>query len=819
MKKYIKYLFALVAAFFFLGNTVMATTIIETTKDDNYDTINEGSMIIGVTKFDSNVVLTASRVAKAGANDAALYAKQNNNMDDYNAPTIYVYYGVGGWYELDDDNNASMINDDELLELLSNQEIYYVNNVEKKIDVDLNGIEVDEEKITSGVSIKDGKLQVNATLSEFTVYTTNGKEITYVYADDVGSYVINNSVCYVTSNGYITDYNDKCISDVVLPAKVNGENIIGVKENAFNNKSITSVEVSENIMHLEDNAFANNNLNSVTIKDKYDKTDFTTYGNNVFDDFAEENIIYDNDLTRLLNKFNDENKVKVKTGLTLEKWDIASVIMHNETKRLNIKENELPEYAGDGMPTYVYDSKLYNIDLCFNSYCTNESLNDNEMILNITSVENNRGISKKITYEVEEVDVESNVDENVNNASKEIEEYLASATKSFVSGNYNTALFDQKEVEKIIFNNNLYGLYIGGGDGDASTPLEVTDKISIKNEGGHSFILISDDVVVENSFDVKYYSCINYDATNIEGEYANIDEKIDAAIEAFEKETNIKNYLINMNGDHKYYSYVTKDKDGNNMFIYTVSIIDEDTNNFWLITIDEKEEDPIIVNTSNIKDENGNMIQNTLYSFYPNISFDDYNTTEEFKNAAIEKLTQKVGVSDFSDYYVSMNLQPGTLCEQVDGKYECKYEPNEDGIYEYHYVVSLYPKKGSVDGKLTTYTIHLYKYLNYEIKNNDTGMYEVEINVNDYVGQAADYKNEVIKLFVEENNITDYEVSYSDGYYLKNTETNEVEKYEGSVNSDMTNVYDSLRIIDHSKNKLWIVLYPYSSVIYDQISN
>ncbi len=270
-----------------------------------------------------------------------------------------------------------------------------------------------------------------------------------------------------------------------------------------------------------------------------------------------------------------------------------------------------------------------------------------------------------------------------------------------------------------------------------------------------------------------------------------------------------------MNGDHKYYSYVTKDNDNNTIVRYTVTIIDEDTSNYWMITIDEKEEDPIIVNTSNIKDENGNMIQNISYSFYPSISFNDYNTTEEFKNAAIEKLAQKVGLSDFSGYYVSMTLQPGTLCEQVDGKYECKYEPNEDGLYEYHYVVSLYPKKGAIDGKMTTYIIHLYKYLDYEIINNDTGLYEVEINPNDFIGKAAEYKNEVINKFVTENDITDYEVSYSDGYYLKDALTNEVERYEGAVSPDMTNVYDSLRIIDHSKNKLWIVLYPYSSVIYD----
>ena len=173
MKKYIKYLIVLVATFFFLESSVMATTIIETTKNDDYYTILEGSMIIGATKFDSDVVLTASRVAKAGANDATLYAKKNNGVDGYEAPTIYVYYGVGGWYELDEDNNAIMITDDDLIEALSTQEIYYVNNVEKKIDVSLDGIAINEEKLPDGVLLQDDKLLVNATLDFFTVYTTN----------------------------------------------------------------------------------------------------------------------------------------------------------------------------------------------------------------------------------------------------------------------------------------------------------------------------------------------------------------------------------------------------------------------------------------------------------------------------------------------------------------------------------------------------------------------------------------------------------------------------------------------------------------------
>lgn len=812
MNKYIKYLLVIISAFFFLESGVMGATIIETTKEDNYDTINEGSMIIGVTKFDSNVVLTASRVAKAGANDATLYAKKNNGVDGYEVPTIYVYYGVGGWYELDENNNASMVSDESLIDKLSKQEIYYVNNVEKNIDIDLNGINVDEERLPNGVSLKDNKLLVKATLNSFTVYTKDNKEVSYI--NNSGMFVINYGVCYTTSNGYITDYSDKCISDVILPEEINGEKIIGVKENAFSNKGITSVEISKNIMHLENNAFSNNDLKSVVIKDKYDKTDFTTYGNQVFGDFAEEKIIYDNDLTNLLKLFNAENKVKVRKGLSLEKWYIVTALMHNETKRLNIEVNKNYGY-GDAPTTYVYDSKEYNFSLCYDSYCAGENLGDNEFILEL--YKDNKTVSKKITYEVEEVTVDSKVDEKVKNATKEIENYLKSTNEAFINGNYNTDLFDEKEVEKILSNNNLYGEYVGGGESGINTPLEINQKISLMNEAETFFLLMNDDVVIEKEYGIKHYYNISYDATNIEGEYVNISEKIDAAIKEFDEEIKLKDYEIIMHGDLKYNAYVTKDKERNFITHYYVSIVDANTNNSWTITVEEKEEEPLTVVTYN-SIHNGVSVKNIHYEYYPSISFDDYDTTVEFKEAAIEKLANKIGVSDFSDYNINMNLQQPTTCKEVEGNYECKYEPDSNGIYEYHYIVYLYPKAGEVDGKLITYSINLYKYLDYEIINNETGAYEVEIDPNNYVGKADEYKNEAIKTFANKNNITDYEVLFGiENYYfsIKDLETGTFTRYNEPVNSDSTNIFMTYQVKDYSKDKTWAVYVPYNGVIYN----
>ena len=190
MKKCIKYIFTFVALFLFYTNSVAAVTILETTKDDNYDKIEEGSIIIGVSKFEPDVVLTASRVAKAGANDAAFYAEINNSIDGYEAPVIYVYYGVGGWYELDDDNNAIMITDEGLIDDLSYQKLYYVNNVEKKIEVSLDGLKINEEKLPEGVLLQDDNLLVDATLEEFVVYSTDDMIINGYLDEETYEYIL-----------------------------------------------------------------------------------------------------------------------------------------------------------------------------------------------------------------------------------------------------------------------------------------------------------------------------------------------------------------------------------------------------------------------------------------------------------------------------------------------------------------------------------------------------------------------------------------------------------------------------------------------------
>lgn len=708
MRKYIKYLIVAISLFFILENSVMATTIIETTGKDKYDTIQEGSMLIGVTKFESDIVLTAARVAKAGANDATLYAKKNNGVDGYEAPTIYVYYGVGGWYELNDDNVATMVEDENLINSLSNKEIYYVNNVEKKIEVETEGIKIDEDKLPKGVSLENDKLIVNATLNNFTVYTTDNKEVKFV--NEKGAFIIDNSVCYVSENGYITGYNDKCIGNVVIPEELNGEKITGVKENAFNNKGITSVEINKNIMHLENNAFANNSLTSVVIKEKYDKTDFTTYGNNVFGDFSEDKIIYDNDLVRLLNLINDNQTLKVKKGLELNKYDIAGTIIHNETSRLNMKKSK------DGLMYYIYDSKKYHINYCTgieNYSCYNLSdeeknnIGENEFNIMI-SLEDNQSkfVSKKVTYEIEEVEV---TDEKVNNASKEIEAYLKYINEEIFKGNYNVSLWDYNKIEEIIEKNNLSYVKIGWGDGEGGHFVDITENVYFAGTSGIDYMLFDGEVLIDQDFFVELYSALGYDFKDEETVYNSCDELFENAIAKFNKDINLENYEIS--GDQDYYlTFNGTDANGNYMVSLGGVIIDKNTQNNWLLDISGKVKEFSVEKKAKTS-FNGKQVDWIYYDYYPNISYDDYASLEEFETVVKEKVGQKFNISDFSDYVESTTLSANKSCSVKDGKEECEYLPSFAD--KYLYVMNFYPKN-LVDGKIISYNVNVYKPLESE---------------------------------------------------------------------------------------------------------
>lgn len=185
MKKIVTSLLVFVFSFMFINN-VNAITIKESTDPtDGLTTIQDNSIVIGVTRFEDGVVITAQRAATAGVNDALF----NIGVDGYSGVNIYYYLG-GSWFVLDDENQAeplveTKVEDKKIIDELQKLEIYYVNNVEKKLTVDFSFNDEGElEFITDNnkdglVSYADGKLTIPATVKtlEIKIKDTDTGEI------------------------------------------------------------------------------------------------------------------------------------------------------------------------------------------------------------------------------------------------------------------------------------------------------------------------------------------------------------------------------------------------------------------------------------------------------------------------------------------------------------------------------------------------------------------------------------------------------------------------------------------------------------------
>lgn len=192
IRKILVFLFILVALIM-LFSIVKATTVKETTQsDDSYDTIEENTVIIGVTKFTPGTIITGVGASIAGANDMATYISINGSTDNYSYPKMY-YYLAGTWFEFDEDGNITVVSDD-----ISSLDIYYVNN-ELKPGVTIPKKEVKEEYT---VFFMDGGTQVDAvTVTEgetIADFPTLDEELQYSYmwVDKYGNEVTTDTAIY-----------------------------------------------------------------------------------------------------------------------------------------------------------------------------------------------------------------------------------------------------------------------------------------------------------------------------------------------------------------------------------------------------------------------------------------------------------------------------------------------------------------------------------------------------------------------------------------------------------------------------------------------
>lgn len=759
MKKYMKYFIVSIFAFVSLLGSVNATTIKETTiNGDAYDTIEDGSIVIGVTKFDSDVVITGARATKAGSNDAIVYMKLNSSLEGYNAPVIYIYAG-GAWFALDESNNASVVEDTTLIDKLSNNDIYFVNNEEKMLDIDVSGMNIDETKLPKGVTYKDGKVYVPATTDTFSLVTKDGIALNFV--KDGTLFAKDQSECYTLNGNTITSYNQQmCGINVSIPTKINDVSVNAIAADAFKGKEIETVIIPGHINSIGDNAFADNNLKSVTIEEKYDSSDFELYGNNVFGTFTD--IKYKNELTELLDQFKDHLVLNVREGLISktetidgglpsEETNQPSIYIlpafaeHLEFKRLGLKRDDEMGYVNG----------KYSIYLSFKSYNgkTNTDMFSVRVEFYDESAGKIRNATKDVSYEIKEVKEENT------NYKKIIEEYKAhfvDVQKNIKEKKYSQRLTGYTNLIDISDKYDYEIIEFGYGDGGGGD-LEPNNAIM-------SSILSYNDTLYD-LYDVPFYASIEYEVS-VDSNLEDSDLIYKAMEEKFASETDINDYEV-LNT----YGYA------NSTQVYIVELKDNKTQNSFRIIYDKKPKGGSLV-------LNYSYSNQYIYTYYPKVDRKNYEGSFiDYVTYAFNELNQAYNTG--TSYYISHS----------------GYKENEEGkkIALYNTSVS----KQSEDGKNNTYTIYVENATEKEYTEEI-----VEYGVNWSEGMTEEeYNNNALKGFIQSYNLVDYYVTPVFSKFVKNEETNKFVYADYTKDYDVRKLYTSHEVIDFKTNTKYIVVY------------
>lgn len=159
----------------FITVSSAATSVKENVQE--YDDI---IYIIGSTRFNSNVVITAQKAANAGVNEAKLYVALGKayEIEDLELNTYCYNPYFEEWYELKE--NARLLNEKEVNDIEENLNIFFVDNKEKTLEIKFDGT-VDENSIigptNANAEVKDGKIIVPATWIGGFQFTSEGTNV------------------------------------------------------------------------------------------------------------------------------------------------------------------------------------------------------------------------------------------------------------------------------------------------------------------------------------------------------------------------------------------------------------------------------------------------------------------------------------------------------------------------------------------------------------------------------------------------------------------------------------------------------------------
>lgn len=149
------------------------------------DAVNytEDMYIIGSTRFTSDYTITSSRAATAGADEVFVQYNVFGNFG-YRGNNIKTYYYCAtdeSWNEIQSNGSGvKELTNDEMQKVVENLDIFYVNNVEKTLEIPFSE-PVDENSIIGpndgNAKVENGKILVPATWINGFAFTSNGANV------------------------------------------------------------------------------------------------------------------------------------------------------------------------------------------------------------------------------------------------------------------------------------------------------------------------------------------------------------------------------------------------------------------------------------------------------------------------------------------------------------------------------------------------------------------------------------------------------------------------------------------------------------------
>ncbi len=194
--------------------------------------------IFGSTKFDNNTIITLSAAGIAGMNEAKVQIATNNQIDTESVQTYYYSDLTKCWNLIDlETGKLTLLTKEETSSLEEKLNVYYVNNIEKIIEVpyeeqvDEGSLKANSSKVTSEASIKEGKIQVPATWIGGFTFTSNNTLVTVDLSKTLDNNLIELDEPIIKMNPTLTltsETNAIIEEETTLKAKINSNGYTGI---------------------------------------------------------------------------------------------------------------------------------------------------------------------------------------------------------------------------------------------------------------------------------------------------------------------------------------------------------------------------------------------------------------------------------------------------------------------------------------------------------------------------------------------------------------------------------------------------------------